>query len=132
VAKKTKERIDGLSSENLKRVHIAVRKVWQWSHSWRLAKKRALHADGFYRCENPKCEQAGQPAPKVVVDHIKPVGQVGGPDYIKKMFVPSSELMCLCNKCHRLKTNEERKREKNVLEKEEGEAGIDFSGIHLP
>lgn len=128
--KKKAERLDGLSSDDLKRIHIAIRKVWSWSHPWRVAKKRALHEDGFYRCENQKCEQLGKPVPKVSVDHINPVGQVGGPSYIQRMFVPSSQLQALCTKCHRLKTNEERKRDKNVQKEPENDEK--FSGIHIP
>lgn len=133
MARTTKSKpIDGLSPDDLKKIHKVVRQAWSWSHPWRLAKKRALHEDGFYRCENPSCEQSGKPVPKVSVDHINPVGRVGGPEYIQKMFVPSNQLQVLCSPCHKKKTNEERKQAKNVLEKEEAEDGIDFSGIHLP
>lgn len=109
-SKKSKPRkIDGLSPDDLKKIHKAVRQVWSWSYPWRLAKKRALRPDGFYECESLWCSQAGQPVPKVFVDHVKPVGKVGGPDYIARMFIPSSQLQCLCKRCHDEKTRDERK-----------------------
>lgn len=109
MARKKAEKIDGLSSDDLKRIHKAVRQVWSWSYPWRLAKKRATGEDGFPRCENKKCPQRGKPVSKVFVDHILPVGEVGGPGYIQKMFLPSNALQCLCKKCHDAKTREERK-----------------------
>lgn len=110
MAKKAKpERIDGLGPEDLKKIHRALGQVRSWSYPVRLAKKRALHADGFYRCENKKCPDKGKPVPRIQVDHVEPIGEVGGPEYIQRMFVPSSKLQCLCVKCHRVKTNEERK-----------------------
>jgi len=115
--------IDGLGPRDLARLHKAVRQVWSWSHTWRLAKKRALHSDGFYRCENPKCKQKGKPVPHVAVDHIHPVGEVGGPKYIQRMFVPSRMLQCWCKRCHDAKTRQERaaktKKENAQLEKVE-------------
>lgn len=110
MGKKAKaEKVDGLGPDDLKRIHKMVRQAWQWSHAWRLAKKRALHEDGFYRCENKKCPQRGKPVPNVAVDHIEPVGEVGGPEYIQRLFVPSKKLQCLCKKCHDPKTRAERK-----------------------
>lgn len=110
MAKKAKiEKVDGLGPDDLKRIHKMVRQAWQWSHPWRLAKKRALHPDGFYRCENEKCPDKGKPVPNVAVDHINNVGEVGGPGYIQRLFVPSRMLQCLCKACHRQKTNSERK-----------------------
>lgn len=106
--KKKAAPIDGLGPDNLKRIHAQVRQAWQWSHAWRLAKKRALYPDGFYRCESPDCPNKGKPVPKVSVDHVNPVGEVGGPFYIQRMFVPSSQLQCLCKRCHDAKTRAER------------------------
>lgn len=106
--KKKAPLVDGLGPDNLKRIHAQVRQAWQWSHAWRLAKKRALWADGFYRCESPDCPSKNKPVPKVSVDHVNPVGEVGGPFYIQRMFVPSSLLQCLCAKCHAAKTKIER------------------------
>lgn len=103
MAKKKTPPIDGLGPDNLKRIHKAVRQVWQWSYAWRLVKKRATDEEGFYFCE--KCFKT---VSKVFVDHINPVGEVGGKDYIKKMFCSSSELQALCKKCHDPKTKRER------------------------
>lgn len=102
-------KVDGLSSDDLKKLHRAVRQIWSWSYPWRLAKKRAMGPDGFPRCENKKCEQKGKPVAKVFVDHISPVGEIGGPRYIQRMFIPSNQLQCLCKKCHDVKTENENK-----------------------
>jgi 5-methylcytosine-specific restriction endonuclease McrA len=107
--KKIKVQIDGLGPEDLKRIHKAVRQVWSWSYPRRLAKKRALHEDGFYRCELPSCPDKGKPQPNISVDHINPIGEVGGTEYVKKMWCPSDQLQCLCKKCHAKKTREEKK-----------------------
>lgn len=105
MAKKTKkEKIDGLGPDDLKRIHKAVRQVWSWSHPRRLAVKRSMGADGF-----PRCEMCKKRVPKITVDHIDPVGEVGGRDYVKKMWCPSRLLQCLCKKCHDGKTKRERK-----------------------
>lgn len=105
MAKKSKlEPTDGFGPKERQMVHKAVRQVWSWTRAWRLAKARALGKDGF-----PRCEQCKKRVPHVSVDHINPVGEVGGPKYIQKMFVPSDQLQCLCKKCHQPKTNAERK-----------------------
>lgn len=115
-AKKVKpEKIDGLGPDDLQRIKNGVRQAWQWGHAWRLAKKRALHPDGFYRCEKPDCLQKGAAVPKVFVDHIDPVGEVAGPLYIHRMFVPSARLQCLCKKCHDAKTAIERRKAKSQV-----------------
>jgi hypothetical protein len=109
-AKKEKpEKVDGLGPDDLKKIHKAVRQVWSWSHPWRKTKARAMGKDGFPRCENRKCEKRGKPVPKVFVDHVDPVGEVGGPKYIQRMFIPSIRLQALCKKCHDAKTKAEKK-----------------------
>lgn len=111
--KKKKEappKIDGLSPDDLKRINKAVRQVWSWSHPWKLTKKRAVHADGFPRCESKTCPHAGAAVPKIFIDHIDPVGKIGGPDYIARVFTPSKGLQALCKKCHDAKTRTERKK----------------------
>jgi 5-methylcytosine-specific restriction endonuclease McrA len=45
--------------------------------------------------------------PKLTVDHIVPVGEVGGRDYIQKMWTPSKNLRAICPKCHYKKTRED-------------------------
>jgi hypothetical protein len=105
MAKKPKsksEKIDGLGPDDLKKIHKAVRQVWSWSHPRRLAVARATGKDGF-----PRCEKCRKRVPKVAVDHIEPVGEIGGPDYIRRMWCPSSKLQCLCRKCHAPKTQAE-------------------------
>jgi hypothetical protein len=94
---------DGWGPAEKKSVHSAVRQVWQRSHARRLALKRATDAEGYYRCED-----CGARAPRVHVDHIEAVGEVGGPDYVQRMFAPSDQLRVLDPKCHKLKTKAER------------------------
>jgi hypothetical protein len=102
--KPKRERVDGLGPDELKRIHSAVRLVWTRCLSRRLAVKRASDAKGFVYCE--LCKEV---TPKAYVDHIEPIGQVGGPDYIQRMFKPSIELQVLCRSCHDKKTRAERK-----------------------
>lgn len=112
-AKKEKPaKIDGLNSDDLKKLHRAVRQVWAWSYPVTLVRRRSMGKDGFPRCENPKCERKGKPVPKVFVDHKLPVGEVGGPMYVQRMFIPSKSLQALCKVCHDAKTKVERKAEK--------------------
>ncbi len=106
--KKTTPPVDGLGPDDLKRIHRALGQVRKWSYPVRLAKKRAMGKDGFPRCENKKCPSRGKPVPSVQADHIEPIGVIGGPNYIQRMFVPSSELQCLCLPCHKAKTKWER------------------------
>lgn len=96
---------DGFGVAERKAVHAAVRLVWQRSLARRLAVKRATDAEG-YLC----CEGCGARTPKAHVDHIEPVGEVGGPGYIERMFVPSTGLRVLCPPCHKPKTKRERVR----------------------
>lgn len=115
MAKKTKkakkrkiEAVDGFGPKERQMVHKAVRQVWSWSRAWRLTKARCMGPDGFPRCENKNCPNKGRPVPKVFIDHVNPVGEVGGPNYIKRMFIPSKELQGLCKTCHDLKTKLEK------------------------
>lgn len=97
--------VDGLNEKDLKHLRTRIRQVWSWSRSWRIAKKRAMHPDGFERCENKKCPTRGKPVPKVYVDHIKAFGRLDTKDNpILRMFIHSSKLQCLCAQCHRVKT----------------------------
>jgi len=45
--------------------------------------------------------------PKIYVDHIQAVGDVDE-GFLKRMFVPSTELQGLCKQCHDKKTKAER------------------------
>lgn len=98
------ERIDGLSPTDRKKLHAACRKVWAWSYPKKLCLQRAIGKDGFSRCEGCK-----RKVPKVFADHIEPVGEVGSPGYLERLFCPSSNLQALCKKCHDKKTREEKK-----------------------
>jgi hypothetical protein len=68
--------------------------------------------DGFPRCEHKKCEHRGGPVPKVFVDHIEAVGEICGPDWLERMFIPSSKLQALCKQCHDKKTRIEKGKKK--------------------
>jgi 5-methylcytosine-specific restriction endonuclease McrA len=104
----TRERIDGLSPDDLKKLRSAIRQVWSWSHPRRLAKKRCQDEKGFFYCE--KCDpERLKPLPSIAIDHIKPCGDVTSDGYIERMWTPSKNLQGLCKPCHRKKTNEERK-----------------------
>jgi Zn finger protein HypA/HybF involved in hydrogenase expression len=101
--KKKAEKVDGFGTRERQLIHAAVRLVWQRSRARALAIRRATDKQGFVRCE--KCKKR---TPKHHVDHRRPIGEVGGPDYIQKMFVPSKKLDVLCPPCHRPKTKKER------------------------
>lgn len=83
----------------------------------RLVKKRCMGEDGFPRCENKKCLSKGKPVPAIQADHIRPIGEIGGPDYIKRMFVSSKEMQGLCKKCHAEKTKQEKNSVAGVLKR---------------
>lgn len=93
--------VDGLSRGDIIKLQKAIRKVWSWSHPKKLCVKRSLHADGFPRCENPKCKK--KKVAKIFVDHIRAVGSWSD-QYIERMFCPSTELQALCGPCHNAKT----------------------------
>lgn len=109
-----KTHFDGLGPDEIRKIRAAIRKVWTWSHAYRLAKKRNIGKDGF-----PICEKCQKTVPKTYVDHLVNCGAVDG-GFIKRMFVPSNRLQNLCKKCHQAKTNLERKemRQKEADEKD--------------
>src|ERR1051326_4503932 len=113
-AKPNGDKIDGLNPADLKNIHKCVRQAWSWSHVRRLAVKRATGPDGYQYCEDPKHEggkggkfHASRRVPKLTVDHIEPVGEVGGQNYIQKMWTPSKNLLSICPRCHYKKTRED-------------------------
>lgn len=95
-------KIDGLGPETVKRVRIAIRQVWHWSHAKRLVVKRCTLLNGFSRCEQCKRTVA-----KIHVDHIQRVGDVDA-GFLTRMFCPSTQLQGLCKRCHDAKTKQER------------------------
>lgn len=108
--KAKKQKIDGLSSENVKRIRAAIRKVWEWSTPRKLCLARSVGSDGFPRCE--KCKKR---VPKVYADHLTPVGDVDA-GFIDRLFCPSKFLQALCKKCHSVKTAAERKARKEMVD----------------
>lgn len=119
MAKKSKKlvvpKVDGLGPKDVKNIRIALRKVWAYSHARKLCINRATREDGF-----AVCEQCSSVVAKVYADHITPCGQVDG-GYITRMWCPSAQLQALCDKCHRIKTNRERRDVKRMQE-----ADLDF------
>ena len=107
-------KVDGFGAAERKAVHAAVRLVWHRSLARRLAVKRATDAEGYVRCE-----QCHQRTPKAHVDHREPVGEVGGPDYVARMFAPSAALQVLCPDCHKPKTKRERAGKQRAARMEE-------------
>lgn len=97
------EKVDGLGPIDIKKLDVAIRKVWSWSYARRLVVARCLIKDGFSKCEicKKKC-------PKVFVDHIDPVGKFDVKTFIERMFLPSTKMQGACKKCHDKKTKEER------------------------
>lgn len=108
-SKEKEQKIDGLNPKDIQNIRNAIRQVWSWSVPARLVRKRCIGPDGFPRCENKKCESKGKPVPKVFVDHIEVMGSVLAPDYISRMWCPSTKLQGLCKQCHDAKTKLERK-----------------------
>lgn len=104
--KRKKEKLDGLSPDDLRKIRTAIRQIWHRSYPRRIASKRSVGADGF-----SYCDQCSQMVPKVFVDHIIPVGDLldGG---IVRMFCPSTGLQNLCKRCHDQKTKSERQKKK--------------------
>ena len=115
MAKRKNPPFDGLGPDDLKKIHKALGQVRKWSYPVRLVQKRCIGKDGFPRCENPKCLKKGKPVPKIQVDHIEPIGEIGGPNYIQKMFVSSHKLQGLCHDCHKIKTKQEKKSKKKPV-----------------
>src|SRR4051812_25529194 len=104
MAKRKKiEKTDGLGPHEKKKIRSAVRQVWHRSHARKLVVLRCTKKDGYNYCE--VCKKR---CPKLKIDHIKKVGDVDE-GFIIRMFVPSKFLQGLCDKCHNLKTKEERR-----------------------
>ena len=96
--------IDGWGNpKEIENVRKAIRQVWNWSYSRRLAKNRCLDKDGFFVCE--KCKKK---TPKIQIHHINTVGDLDS-GFLERLFCPSDQLLCLCPKCHGIITKEERK-----------------------
>lgn len=112
--KKGREKVDGLSPHDIKKIRAAIRQVWHRSFVRGLCVKRCTGKDGFSYCESCK-----KRAPKVFIDHIIKVGDVDS-GFIKRLFVSSKGLRGLCKKCHDLKTKAERKADKKIKDAAKG------------
>lgn len=95
----------GLTPKQKTRLRAGIRDVWRYSHARKLCEARCLDKKGF-----PVCEECGLKVPKVQIDHIIPCGDVEDPGYLKRMFVSSKGLKALCPKCHKIKTDKEKKK----------------------
>lgn len=104
MAKKKLQKIDGLGPKELQQIRSAIRLVWQRSKARQLIIKQCTDDEGF-----PFCLKCKKRAPKIFVDHIEPAGEVLSPNYLVRMFCPSSGLQGLCKKCHAPKTRHEAK-----------------------
>lgn len=104
--KKIKLPVDGLSSEDKAKLRSAIRRVWLW-YAWprKLVVKRCRLYRRIYRCEKCRSLEA-----KIHVDHIVPIGAVESVGYIDRLYVASTGLQGLCEKCHKTKTKEERRK----------------------
>ena len=94
--------------KEIENVRKAIRKVWLYSsYSRGLAKKRCLNEDGFFVCENLQCKKV---TPKIQIHHTFTVGDLDEGFFLERLFCPSKLLLCLCPKCHREATKEEREK----------------------
>jgi hypothetical protein len=99
----------GLNPKIIKRIRSALRLEWSYtSAARRICIARATDKNGFGHCE--ECRRK---VPKLYADHIKVMGDVLAPDYIKRMWCSSKHLQALCKRCHDRKTREERAIEKH-------------------
>lgn len=112
--KREKAKIDGLGPDDLRRIHKALGQVRTWSYPVRLVRARAVDKQGFPVCEG-KAHKGKRRVPKIQIDHLDPIGEIGGPCYIDKMFVSSKRLQALCKKCHGPKTRAETKERNRLL-----------------
>lgn len=94
----------GVSPKQVQQLRSAIRQVWSWSYARKACIARATDAKGFGRCE--LCKKR---VPKLFADHLKMMGDVLSPTYIKRMFASSKHLQAICKKCHDKKTREERR-----------------------
>lgn len=103
MAKKMKLKpTDGLGPLEVKKIRTALRLVWHRSHARKLVVKRCTGYDDFFYCE--KCRRK---TPQLKVDHITNVGEMDS-GFIRRLFIPSSQLQGLCKLCHDAKTKWER------------------------
>lgn len=102
MAKKVREKVDGLSRHDIAKIRSAIRQVWHRSHVRKLVVNRCIGRGGFSYCELCKTR-----SPKIFIDHLLEVGDVDG-GFIDRLFTPSKNLQGLCKKCHDAKTKKER------------------------
>jgi len=91
--------IDGFGTVERSKLSSAIRQVWQRSKQWRIVKSRCIGEGGY-----SFCEQCGEQAPKIFVDHIVAIGAMEDPGYFERLMVSSDGLQGLCNPCHKPKT----------------------------
>ena len=91
-------KVDGLSPKDKQKLRSAIRQIWHRSHPRKLCQARAINGDGF-----PFCERCKKVVPKVTIDHVEAVGELGD-GFIERMFTPSKNLRALCHECHKIKT----------------------------
>jgi hypothetical protein len=120
----SEEKIDGFGPKEKANVRKAIRLVWTRSYSKQLVVKRCTGSDGFLYCE-----QCKERTPKIEVNHKVTVGDVDD-GFLRRLFVPSTEMEGLCKKCHAPITNKER-REATAKKKAKKEEVMTDSYPHL-
>lgn len=77
---------------------------------------------GWYKCEDRTCNRETE---KIEIDHIEPIikpeeGFIGWDMYIKSKFVQADKLQGLCRESHKIKTQEENKKRREVKKAQKG------------
>ena len=102
-------------------VRSALRAAWsRWPPKYKLlnAAKRPYVGPNKKQKHEFKCASCGEyfPAKQVSVDHIEPAGSLRCyedlPDFVRRLFVGEDKLQVLCEREHKLKTAEERRKNK--------------------
>lgn len=106
IKKRKLQKSDGLGPFEIEKIRKALRQEWQRCHARRIVILRCTAPDGFLYCE-----QCHKMTPKLKVDHINQVGSVDA-GHIARLFCPSACLQGLCDSCHKIKTQLERKKVK--------------------
>lgn len=91
------------------------REVWRQSQNYQFVKKqcKSTKEPGWFICENPGCSD---PIVEVIrIDHKQPIGKqpislIEFGIWLDRLFCAPNNLQGLCNRCHKQKTKEERRK----------------------
>ena len=110
-------------------IQAKLRQLWSWSDDKKqikLAARTQMEKGQFkngkvimrvyYKCAH--CKE-NHKAENIQVDHIEMVGPFTGSwdDYIGRLFCDKSNLQILCAECHNVKTNEDKKKCREINKK---------------